>query len=510
VSRRSDRRAVDLIDLVLDTGSFRSWDRPPVAVPDADIDPAYREDLVAARARSGADEAVVTGEGRIGGRPVAVLCSEFTFLGGSIGAATAERLLLAIERATAQRLPLLAATASGGTRMQEGTPAFLRMAALAAAVTAHRDAGLPYLVYLRHPTTGGVFASWGSLGQITVAEPGALIGLLGPAVYAGLRGEPFPPGVQLAENLHAHGLVDAVVPADRLAAAIDKVLGLLDPSPNPHRVAGDRMPDQADETGDDDQTRVGDVPDPWAAVLATRQPDRPGARALLRTTDGVPLAGTGEGERGEGMLLALTRFGTTACVFLGQDRVAQATRPLGPGAFRAARRGMRLATELRLPLVAVIDTPGAALSPEAEQAGLAGEIARCLADMSRLPVPTVSVLLGQGTGAAALALLPADRVIAARHAWLTPLPPEGASIIVHRTPDRAAEVIARQRVTSTDLHHLGAVDTLIDDTEATHHPSAFVHRIAAAVEITLHELRALPQPNRLAARHRRYRTLGLH
>jgi acetyl-CoA carboxylase carboxyl transferase subunit beta len=171
---------------------------------------------------------------------------------------------------------------------------------------------------------------------------------------------------------------------------------------------------------------------------------------------------------------------------------------------------MRLATELRLPLVTVIDTPGAALSPEAEQAGLAGEIARCLADMSRLPVPTVSVLLGQGTGAAALALLPADRVIAARHAWLTPLPPEGASIIVHHIPDRAAEVIARQRVTSTDLHHLGAVDTLIDDTEATDHPSAFVHRIAATIEITLHQLRALPQPIRLAARHRRYRTLGLH
>jgi acetyl-CoA carboxylase carboxyl transferase subunit beta len=209
------------------------------------------------------------------------------------------------------------------------------------------------------------------------------------------------------------------------------------------------------------------------------------------------------------MLLALTRFGTAPCVYLGQDRTTQARRPLGPGAFRTARRGMHLATELRLPLVTVIDTPGAALSPEAEQAGLAGEIARCLAELSRLPVPTVAVLLGQGAGAAALALLPADRVIATRHAWLTPLPPEGASIIVHGTPDRAAEVIAQQRVTSADLHHLGAVDTLIDDTDATRNSTEFIHRVAASIGTTLHELRDLPQPNRLRARHRRYRTLGL-
>ena len=123
-----------------------------------------------------------------------MLVGEFGFLAGSIGAAAADRLVAAIERATAEGLPLLAAPVSGGTRMQEGTPAFVQMIRISAAVAAHKAAGLPYLVYLRHPTTGGVMASWGSLGHVTVAEPGALVGFLGPRVYEALYGDAVPRG----------------------------------------------------------------------------------------------------------------------------------------------------------------------------------------------------------------------------------------------------------------------------------------------------------------------------
>ena len=159
---------------------------------------------------------MLTGEGRIFGRRVAVVVCEFSFLGGSIGVAAAERITAAVQRATAERLPLLASPSSGGTRMQEGTVAFLQMVKIAAAVKLHKQAHLPYLVYLRNPTTGGVFASWGSLGHVTVAEPGALIGFLGPRVYELLYGEPFPPGVQTAENLQRHGVIDGVVALDGL------------------------------------------------------------------------------------------------------------------------------------------------------------------------------------------------------------------------------------------------------------------------------------------------------
>ena len=148
--------AIALRDAVLDEGSYLSWDRAPLEVaPDAQ----YRRELEQARAATGLDESVLTGEGTVFGRRVAVVASEFDFLAGSIGVAAAERITAAVERATAERLPLVASPSSGGTRMQEGTVAFLQMVKIAAAVELHKQAHLPYLVYLRHPTTGGVFAS---------------------------------------------------------------------------------------------------------------------------------------------------------------------------------------------------------------------------------------------------------------------------------------------------------------------------------------------------------------
>jgi len=122
---------------------------------------------------------------------------------------------------------------------------------------------------------------------------------------------------------------------------------------------------------------------------------------------------------------------------------------------------MSLAAEMGLPLLTIIDTPGAALSKAAEEGGLAGEIARCLADMVTLPVPTVCLLLGEGAGGGALALLPADRVVGAQHGWVAPLPPEGASEILYRTVERAPELAAAQGVRSIDLAAAGIVDRIV-------------------------------------------------
>lgn len=140
---------------------------------------------------------------------------------------------------------------------------------------------------------------------------------------------------------------------------------------------------------------------------------------------------------------------------------------------------MRLAQEPGLPLVCVIDTPGADLSTGAEEGGLAGEIARCLAQMVQLTVPTVSVLLGQGTGGGALALLPTRRVIAAGNAWLSPLSSEGASVIMHGSPDLAAPVARRQRVRAIDLLADGTVHAVVAEQVPAHEdPAGFVRRIA--------------------------------
>jgi acyl-CoA carboxylase subunit beta len=503
--RPSRLDARTLRDLVLDPGSWQSWDSP-IAVRDVPAD--YARELAEAAEKTRQDESIITGEGRLRGRRVAVVAGEFGFLAGSIGVAAAERLIAAVERATEEGLPLLAAPVSGGTRMQEGTVAFLQMIGITAAIARHKQAGLPYLVYLRNPTFGGVLASWGSLGHVTIGEPGASIGFLGPRVFQALYDEPFPEGVQTAEHMAEHGLIDAVVPHEELAEVADRALRVLAARQTWHLdVATAERPrpgDDADE-GEDGRTA-------WEVVTASRREDRPGVRRLLRTaaTDIVGLSGTGAGEKDPGLLLALARFGGAPCVVLGQDRRGQSlAAPLGPAALREARRGMHLAQELRLPLVTLIDTPGAALSREAEEGGLAGEIARCLQDLVMLEAPTLAVLLGQGTGGGALALVPADRVLAAANGWLGPLPPEGASAIVHRDLEHAAEMAEAQGVRATDLRRAGIVDRVVaEHPDAADEPTEFCLRLGRVLGEELAGLLGRDDTERLRTRLHRYRHLG--
>ena len=490
----------DLIELITDPGTFTSWDVEPVDVAPND---AYAADLARARERSGVDEAVITGEALVRGRRVAIIASEFQFLAGSIGIATAERLVLAIERATAEGLPLLAGPASGGTRMQEGTVAFVSMISITAAIANHKRARLPYLVYLRHPTTGGVMASWASLGHLTIAEPGALLGFLGPRVYEALLGESFPSGVQTSENLYLCGLIDGVVEAKHLPDVVHRALGHL-----------------VDGVAERGTARIVPTPerwsgiagDPWASIERSRREDRPGIHALLRygASDVLMLSGTGQGERDRGLVLALARFGGSSCIVIGHDSTAQRWHaPLGPAALREAQRGMRVADELGLPLVTVIDTPGAALSKEAEEGGLAGEIARCLEELVMLRVPTVSVILGEGTGGGALALLPADRIVAAEHGWLSPLPPEGASAIIHRDTRHAAEMASKQGVTAPKLLENGILDGIVPEhPDAADEPISFSRRVSATVDYLLTSLRAESDEVRLTSRLEKFRRIG--
>jgi acyl-CoA carboxylase subunit beta len=491
--------ARELIELVLDDGSFTSWDKTP-RDPDG-ITPEYAAELAQARETTGLSESVLTGEGLVRGRRVAVIAGEFGFLAGSIGVATAERLILAFEQATTRGLPVLAAPVSGGTRMQEGTPAFVQMIGITQAVVAHKRAGLPYLVYLRHPTTGGVLASWGSLGHVTVAEPQALIGFLGPRVYEAIYGEKFPPGVQISENLYAHGIVDAVIPphqlADIAASALNVLMAERDGLPEIAEVPKEVLSDTS----------------AWESIIKSRRSTRPGVRALLRhgANTVVPLHGTGAGEADPGLLLALARFGAAPCVVLGQDRSSRAAHvPLGPAGLREAQRGMRLAAELRLPLITVIDTAGAALSKEAEERGLAGEIARSLAEQVGLVAPVICLLLGQGAGGGALALLPADRVIAAEHAWLSPLPPEGASAIVYRDTEHAAEIAERQGVRARDLLRHGIVDRIVaEHPDAADEGADFCRRVSQVLEKEIISLLSIGPATRLQARRSRYRRTGV-
>ncbi|QDO89827.1 acetyl-CoA carboxyl transferase [Ornithinimicrobium ciconiae] len=486
--------AREVLATVLDEGTFISWDSEP---QQPDLGEEYSQLLARAAVRAGVDEAVMTGEGQLAGRRVAVVVSDFAFLAGSVGAAASERITAAFERATAEGLAMLASPSSGGTRMQEGTPAFLQMVKIGQAVAAHKAAGLPYLVYLRDPTTGGVLASWGSLGHLSIAEPGALIGFLGPRVREVLVGAPFPDGVQVAENLATRGVIDGVLPVDQVrAAAIDA----LDVLQSPQQPIG--------EHHNEPDADVLASRDAWGSVQATRRAHRPGLRELLRHAAEafIPLRGTSSGESDLTVIMGLARFQGFSCVLVGQDRQAQQNSYLGPAGLRVAQRGIALAEELGLPLMTVVDTPGAELSAEAEHGGMAGEIARCLAALATVEVPVVSVILGEGSGGGALALMPADRTVCAEHGWIAPLPPEGASAIVHRTGEQAPQMAELHRIRAIDLRSTGVVDEIVPEyPDAADEPEAFCLRIAAVCGAHVRELLTTPTDVRLKERHRRYR-----
>ncbi|XGU21121.1 carboxyl transferase domain-containing protein [Rhodococcus sp. 3Y1] len=488
--------AEELLTAVLDPESFVSWDSPPV-----DVGPGakYAEDLAKAREKSGVDESVVTGVGTVRGRRVAVIACEFSFLAGSIGVAAAERIVTAVERATAEQLPLLASPTSGGTRMQEGTVAFVQMVKIAAAVAVHKAAHLPYLVYLRNPPPAG---------SLPRGDPSATSPSRNPVLWWIPRTPCLRIAVrrkvsrryQTSENLYRNGVIDGVVPVDRLRLLVNRALCVLTDPPAP--AATDPIP----------SPEIPDVP-AWQSVMLSRRADRPGIRQLLRhaATEQVPLSGTGQGETDKTILLSLARFRGFPCILLGQDRSGQsALTTMGPAALREARRGMKLAEELQLPLVLVIDTLGASLSKEAEERGLAPEIARCIADLVTLKTPTVSVLLGQGTGGGALALLPADRVLAAQNGWLAPLPPEGASAIVHRDISHAPEMAAAQGIRSLDLLRDGVIDAIIPETpDAADEPVEFSKRVGAAIAHELFVLAEESDIDRQSSRIARYRNLGV-
>ena len=516
--------ARERVALVSDEGSLEEWDAEVVSddpLGFSDTQP-YVQRLAAAREATGLGEAVLTGRALLDGCPFAVVAGEFGFLGGSIGVATAERVARAFERALAERLPVVALPASGGSRMQEGTLAVVGMAKLAAAAGRLRAGGLPYVVCLTHPTMGGVLASWGSLGTVTFALPGGVVGFAGPRVVELLTGRALSSRVQRSETLLAQGLVDAVVPPDSLRSCVAAVLAVAVgnegegtgaparsvPADPPSAPAGagsaDSLPLDAEPAASAPNADAGtERRDAWASLQHVRDRRRPGAGAVLDALaeDVTVLRGARDGHPDDpACFAALARVVGFPVVVVAQRRRGDGTPAvMNPAGYRKARRAMALAAELRLPLVTIVDTPGAELSEDAERGGLAGQIAGCLMDMAALPVPTVAILLGEGGSGGALALLAADRVLAAEHASLGVIAPEGASAILYRDLDHAAELAATQGGASWQLLDAGIADALVPEPRPAHEqPEAFVAAVGAELSAALASVTAADPSARLA------------
>jgi acetyl-CoA carboxylase carboxyl transferase subunit beta len=429
----------------------------------------YPERLAQARQKTALTEAVVTGIGRLNGREAVLAVLDFDFLGGTMGTVVGERVALAMELALKRRLPFISVAASGGARMQEGLLSLMQMAKTTSAALRLRQGGVPYISVLANPTTGGVYAGYASQGSVVLAEPGALIGFAGPRVIEGVTGKPAPRDAQTAESLLEHGMVDAVVDRPRLRNVLATLLQLLD---NPFRL-GQRS---------DDLYRPTPRPpaSAWDAVQLARHADRPTSSDYIERM--MPQFVELHGDRLQGedpaLIGGIGDMGGITVMVLAQERGRGDARPrrnegrMRPEGYRKAARLMRLAAELRLPIVTFIDTPGAMLDFDAEAKGLAPSISNCLATMSILPVPIVAAVIGEGGSGGALALGVADAVLMQENAIYSVIAPEGAAAILYRDVERAQQVAETLRLTAGDCLELGVVDTVVPEPAGGAHQDA--------------------------------------
>lgn len=378
----------------------------------------------------------------------------FDALGGSMGVVHGERVVGAFDRARQLRLPVVCVTRSGGARMQEGMVSLLQMGRVASAVRRHGGAGLLSVAVLRSPTTGGVLASYASLCDVRVAEAGAVIGFAGPRVVAETTGHDVGGVSHTAETARAAGLVDLVVEAADVEHTVEVVLGHRD-APRAHR----RLPldDAASPPGEP-------VAGAWGQVLVARRADRPTGVdvAAHLVASWVDLAAVDATVR-----TGLARVGDRRVVVIASDRHHGTGRPTAAG-FRQARRAIALADRLRVPLVSLVDTPGADPSPESENAGIAGEIATTFAAMDAVTVPSLAVCVGEGGSGGALALAWCDTLLIQGNAVFEVIAPEGAAAIIERDARRAPHVAEALGLTSQRLLALGIVDGVVpDDPSAT-------------------------------------------
>ena len=501
--------AAERIDLLADPESFKPSNPTLVSV-----DPllftdrvSYGDRLERARRETGLNEAVVTGSARINGRDCLLAVFDFNFMGGSMGSVVGEKVALALDAAAERHQPFISVVASGGARMQEGMLSLVQMGKTAAAAMRLHQAGVPSITVLTNPTTGGVYASFASQGDFLFAEPGALIGFAGPRVIEQLTGQPPPAGTHTAEFLLEHGQLDGVVDRARLRGVLATLLQLFH-ARGPGEVRTPHVPYRPPTTSP--------PPSAWPEVQLARRDDRPTSADYIRRL--MPQFVELRGDRVFGDDHAVIAgigdlAGMTVCA-IGQERghgdPGRNGGRLGPEGFRKAARIMRLAAELRFPLLTFIDTPGAHLDYDAEARGLAGALSSCLANMSVLPVPVVSVVIGEGGSGPALALGVADRILMQEHAVYSVIAPEGAAAIVHRDAARAQEIADALKMTAYDCLVLGVVDGIVPEPENGAHvdPDYAALLLRGEIVSSLIELRKRDPRRLVEERWRKFRRMG--
>ena len=464
------------IRMVADTGTFQEWFTDLETENPLEY-PGYEEKIADLQEKTKLHEAVTVGKCMVNGLETVLGVCDARFLMGSMGYVVGEKITRAFERATEEKLPVVLFTSSGGARMQEGIVSLMQMAKTSAAIRKHSEAGLFYLPVLTDPTTGGVTASFAMLGDVILAEPGALIGFAGPRVIAQTIGQKLPEGFQRAEFLVEKGIIDGVVERQELKETVWKLLNI-------HQDAlqyihyGDtqnveNLPEIRNSRGKAAGCDKKELT-AWERVEISRSKERPTTLSYVQQVfdDFLELHGD-RAFRDDGAVIGgIAMFGGQPVTVIGQQKGKNVKENIyrnfgmaSPEGYRKALRLMKQAEKFGRPVVTFVDTPGAACGIEAEERGQGEAIARNLLEMSGIQTPMVSILIGEGGSGGALGLAVTDEVWMMENATYSILSPEGFASILWKDGKRAKEASEVMKITAKDLKKLQIIEKVIREPE---------------------------------------------
>ena len=450
------------IQMIADEGSFREWDdgletKNPLNYK------GYEEKIRLMQEKTGLDEAILTGSALIHGKKAAVGVCDSRFIMASMGEVVGEKITRMIERATKEKLPVILFACSGGARMQEGIVSLMQMAKTSAALKRHSDAGLLYVSVLTNPTTGGVTASFAMLGDIILAEPGALIGFAGPRVIEQTIGQKLPEGFQKSEFLLKHGFIDRIVERKELKTVLADILSM-----HEKKVFSQMKKAEEQQTEYVRQTEIS----AWERVQLSRRKDRPTGSDYIRHlfTDFIEFHGDRYYKDDRAIIGGIAKFKGIPVTVIVQEKGRTTKENIehnfgmpSPDGYRKALRLMKQAEKFGRPILCFVDTPGAFCGLEAEERGQGEAIARNLFEMSGLTVPVLAIVIGEGGSGGALAMAVADEVWMLENSVYSILSPEGFASILWKDSKKAKEAAEVMRLTADDLKEMGIVERVISE-----------------------------------------------
>ena len=465
-------RTKNRIRMVADAGSFEPWFEDLSEENPLDF-PEYMQKVKDTKEKTGLHEAVTIGSCSIYGEKTVLGVCDARFLMSSMGRIVGEKIALAVERATKEKLPVILFCCSGGARMQEGIVSLMQMAKTAAAFKEHSDAGLLYVPVLTDPTTGGVTASFAMLGDIILAEPKALIGFAGPRVIEQTIGQKLPEGFQRAEFQLEHGFVDAIVERKNLKMTLNRILKMH------HTKEGFANFDLYREDDHYEPTELmkermekARILTPWEKVKAARKMERPNASDYIENIFDEFMEFHGDRYfRDDPAIIGGVAYldgqpVTVIGVQKGKDLKDCMKRNYGmpsPEGYRKAIRLMKQAEKFHRPVITFVNTAGAYCGMEAEERGQGEAIARNLYEMSSLKVPVLCLMIGEGGSGGALALAVGNEVWMLENATYSILSPEGFASILWKDGKRAKEASEIMKITAQDLKELHIIEEILPE-----------------------------------------------